>query len=1236
MSRYIIKLYILHVILFPAVEKELIKNTMKTVEITIKINAKTEADIFPITLIFGLPDESLPETSIKYNNESEIPFLTKQGLKTEFEWINKQKLQGLQTATLQISPLSKTKLQYYKNITVILNFNESNGTHRAPSESEIELLKNRIVNWNSAKNWVQKKEKSAALRSDIPNGQWFQFFINSDDIYSISYPILSELLENISEKDPRAFSIFMGSNFGRAKSDTYNQIIDDNMKEISIYVSGEDDGSFDSNDKIIFYARGPSGFDITNNNLNWNQNIYFNSNSCWLFIPEDNDARGRRIVSANQPETGIIIDYCTSYSHLESDLINLEASGTQWVGNPIPTGTSQPIILNLANPKIGSETTIFSKFKGYSLSNTSTSHQLSIHFGSTDGNQLGSSISWTGNSSREYSFSNSNLNLNDGTNIFYIKNISSDANSYPYLDYFQVKYGRVLNYDENYIFQLPFQGGDLRLSFNGDKPSSIGLWNISDLQNIVTNEINNEGFCNIVSPLNNSNLFVFFNEAMLNDINMISLREDLSFEVLRNELIRSDYIIVGPESFRDEAHDLLTLREPATYAALEQIYLEYAAGNPDPLAIRSFIQWSQERWKSPNPTCVLFLGDAGYDYRNITGQSSIIVPTIQVQSSRSYATDDRLVSIYGNIPEIASGRFPAKNESEVSDFVAKTIAIENNPDFGPWRQTITLIADDAARPEPNHGSINTGKSHTLNSEQLASVVPPSIFSDKIYMMEFPEVSDASAYGVIKPDATDAVLEALNSGTALISYIGHGSPYQLAQEKLLDLNRGDINQISTGNRLPIWIVGTCSFGHFDDPLTESFAEELIRAPMNASSIVIATSRPITVVGNERYTLDLFEEIFKNGNVNDTKVGILLQSIKDGTSEAQYFHLFGDPALKLPMPSDTLKTLSISPDTLKTLETAIYSGIQNIISQNGNGYVTIKDAPKSVTREYEISSETYSLSYVLPGATLFRGQFSFSGQLMNGQVRIPEDISYSNNPALMLIYINDESNHARGFLNSIYLSGGSSVSDSIGPIITCENVDGKRLGFGDHFEDDEIIIIRFTDPIGINLTNETGHEILINDLKSLTSNIVTDDFYYDLNSITSGTINYSTKDEYMHLLIKAWDSANNPSEKEIKLYKTEDLSLKIYNAYNFPNPFSSNTQFSFEITRDSDVTLDIYSLGGRRIWHYNGLNFNAGYHIIDWNGLNYNGDKIANGVYIYRLKAANSGSKVSYIGKCTKYY
>ena len=195
----------------------------------------------------------------------------------------------------------------------------------------------------------------------------------------------------------------------------------------------------------------------------------------------------------------------------------------------------------------------------------------------------------------------------------------------------------------------------------------------------------------------------------------------------------------------------------------------------------------KEMWKTPKANCLLLLGDGGYDYRNITGKSSIVVPTIQVQSYRPYATDDLLVSIYGNLPEIATGRFPAKNQSEVINFVNKVLDIENNSVFGPWRQKVTLIADDAARPELNHGSIATGKSHTLNSEQLADLIPSKIYTEKLYMMEYPEVGDASAYGVVKPDATNALLNSINNETALISYIGHGSPTQLAQEKLLVLD-----------------------------------------------------------------------------------------------------------------------------------------------------------------------------------------------------------------------------------------------------------------------------------------------------------------------------------------------------------------------------------------------------------------------------------------------------------------
>ena len=117
------------------------------------------------------------------------------------------------------------------------------------------------------------------------------------------------------------------------------------------------------------------------------------------------------------------------------------------------------------------------------------------------------------------------------------------------------------------------------------------------------------------------------------------------------------------------------------------------------------------------------MGDADYDYRNITQQSSIQVPTIEIGNGFNHrAADDRLAAFNGLIPDIAIGRYPAKTVTDVATFVDKIIKYETDPDYGLWRQRVTLVADDAARPEPVHGSIATGKSHTQNSEIIACLL----------------------------------------------------------------------------------------------------------------------------------------------------------------------------------------------------------------------------------------------------------------------------------------------------------------------------------------------------------------------------------------------------------------------------------------------------------------------------------------------------------------------------------
>ena len=89
------------------------------------------------------------------------------------------------------------------------------------------------------------------------------------------------------------------------------------------------------------------------------------------------------------------------------------------------------------------------------------------------------------------------------------------------------------------------------------------------------------------------------------------------------------------------------------------------------------------------------------------------------------------------------------------------------------------------------------------------------------------------------------------------------------------------------------------------------------------------------------------------------------------------------------------------------------------------------------------------------------------------------------------------------------------------------------------------------------------------------------------------------------------------------------------FNFPNPFASETQFSFEISSTAEISVDIYTIGGRRICQISPQTVTAGYNFINWDGRDKYGDILANGVYLYRVKAKNGNESVSTIGKIAKY-
>lgn len=72
-------------------------------------------------------------------------------------------------------------------------------------------------------------------------------------------------------------------------------------------------------------------------------------------------------------------------------------------------------------------------------------------------------------------------------------------------------------------------------------------------------------------------------------------------------------------------------------------------------------------------------------------------------------------------------------------------------------------------------------------------------------------------------------------------------------------------------------------------------------------------------------------------------------------------------------------------------------------------------------------------------------------------------------------------------------------------------------------------------------------------------------------------------------------------------------------NYPNPFNPETNISFALPVDSRVSLRIYNLSGQLVKTLLEENLSAGTYTVHWDGSNSSGEKVASGIYFYKLTA-----------------
>ena len=74
-------------------------------------------------------------------------------------------------------------------------------------------------------------------------------------------------------------------------------------------------------------------------------------------------------------------------------------------------------------------------------------------------------------------------------------------------------------------------------------------------------------------------------------------------------------------------------------------------------------------------------------------------------------------------------------------------------------------------------------------------------------------------------------------------------------------------------------------------------------------------------------------------------------------------------------------------------------------------------------------------------------------------------------------------------------------------------------------------------------------------------------------------------------------------------------------NYPNPFNPTTTISFNLSSNSDVSVEVYNVKGQKVKTLLKEKMNQGQHEVVWNGLNEKNKPVSSGVYLYKVKAGN---------------
>jgi hypothetical protein len=477
----------------------------------------------------------------------------------------------------------------------------------------------------------------------------------------------------------------------------------------------------------------------------------------------------------------------------------------------------------------------------------------------------------------------------------------------------------------------------------------------------------------------------------------------------------------------------------------------------------------------------------------------------------------------------------------------------------------------------------------------------------------------------------------------MNWVGHGGETNWAHERIF--NMADIIPLANKEKLPLFITATCEFSRYDLP-DRTAGEWLVVNGKGGAIASITTVRLVYQSANEAIASATFQNLFRPYEGRFPTLGEVVMEAKNtagGSDNTRKFTLLGDPALTLNYPRYDVVTTEvnskpITADTLKALSQVTIKG--ELRDDNGNKLTSFNGIVYPLVYDKIVTQQTLNndgggvINFQLFKNILYKGKASVTNGDFTFTFIVPKDINYQYGYGRISYYA-DNGNYtdAHGYTDSIIIGGSadSFMADGNGPKMDIYMNDEKFV-FGGTTNADPMLLLKLSDETGINTVgNGIGHDLSAI-LDDNTQNKVVLNEYYEseLDNYQKGAVKYpytKLKDGRHTLKVKAWDIHNNSSEDYTEFIVASNAKLALSHVYNYPNPFTTRTQFMFEHNRscnDLNVSVQIYTVSGKLVKSIVQQVYSEGYRVndIEWNGLDDYGDPIGKGVYVYKLNVRDT--------------